>query len=62
MRRCAVGQRSRKKEAADDEPRGGAMILDATCAPADLVYTTDASLLVKILFGMKNSLYIIYHF
>lgn len=29
----------------DDEPHGGTMILDATCAPADIAYPTDATLL-----------------
>ena len=29
----------------DDEPRGGTLILDATCAPADIAYPTDSSLL-----------------
>ena len=31
----------------DDEPRGGTLILDATCAPADITYPTDASLLAE---------------
>ena len=29
----------------DDEPHGGTLILDATCAPADIAYPTDATLL-----------------
>jgi len=29
----------------DDEPRGGTLILDATCAPADITYPTDTGLL-----------------
>jgi len=29
----------------DDEPHGGTLILDATCAPADIAYPTDSSLL-----------------
>ena len=29
----------------DDEPHGGTLILDATCAPADIAYPTDANLL-----------------
>ena len=29
----------------DDEPHGGTLILDATCAPADITYPTDSSLL-----------------
>jgi len=29
----------------NDEPHGGTLILDATCAPADISYPTDASLL-----------------
>ena len=29
----------------DDGPRGGTLILDATCAPADIAYPTDSSLL-----------------
>jgi len=29
----------------DDEPRGGTLILDATCAPADIAYPTDVNLL-----------------
>ena len=29
----------------DDEPHGGTLILDATCAPADITYPTDTGLL-----------------
>jgi len=29
----------------DDEPHGGTLILDATCAPADIAYPTDTALL-----------------
>jgi hypothetical protein len=29
----------------DDEPHGGTLILDATCAPADITYPTDIGLL-----------------
>jgi len=29
----------------DDEPHGGTLILDATCAPADISYPTDSNLL-----------------
>ena len=29
----------------DDEPHGGTLILDATCAPADIAYPTDSGLL-----------------
>jgi hypothetical protein len=31
----------------DDEPHGGTLILDATCAPADIAYPTDANLLAE---------------
>jgi len=31
----------------DDEPHGGTMILDATCAPADIAYPTDVNLLAE---------------
>jgi len=31
----------------DDEPHGGTLILDATCAPADISYPTDANLLAE---------------
>jgi hypothetical protein len=31
----------------DDEPRGGTLIVDATCAPADIKYPTDTGLLAE---------------
>jgi len=31
----------------DDEPHGGTLILDATCAPADISYPTDANLIAE---------------
>jgi len=31
----------------DDDPHGGTLILDATCAPADIAYPTDANLLAE---------------
>ena len=31
----------------DDEPHGGTLIVDATCAPADIRYPTDTSLLAE---------------
>ena len=31
----------------DDDPRGGTLILDATCAPADISYPTDANLIAE---------------
>lgn len=31
----------------DDEPHGGSMIVDATCAPADIKYPTDTSLMAE---------------
>jgi len=31
----------------DDEPHGGTMVLDATCAPADIAYPTDVNLLAE---------------
>lgn len=31
----------------DDGPHGGTLILDATCAPADIAYPTDSSLLAE---------------
>ena len=31
----------------DDEPHGGTLILDATCAPANIKYLTDTSLLAE---------------
>jgi len=34
-----------EEENDDDEPHGGTLILDATCAPADITYPTDTGLL-----------------
>ena len=31
----------------EDDPHGGTLILDATCAPADIAYPTDANLLAE---------------
>ena len=31
----------------DDDPHGGTLILDATCAPADISYPTDANLIAE---------------
>ena len=31
----------------DDEPHGGTLIVDATCAPADIKYPTDTGLLAE---------------
>jgi len=31
----------------DDEPHGGTLILDATCAPADISYPTDSNLIAE---------------
>ena len=46
---CRRAAQPKEDEADDpddtDEPHGGTLILDATCAPADIAYPTDSSLL-----------------
>ena len=49
-RRAAQPEEESPEEPSDDEdndPHGGTMILDATCAPADIAYPTDANLLAE---------------
>ena len=49
-RRAAQPEEESPEEPSDDgdnDPRGGTMILDATCAPADIAYPTDANLLAE---------------
>ena len=44
-RRAAQPEVEKTDDDDDDEPRGGTLILDATCAPADIAYPTDVNLL-----------------
>ena len=46
-RRAAQPEEEQPDESGDDEPRGGTLILDATCAPADISYPTDANLIAE---------------
>jgi len=45
MCRRAAQPEAEESEDDDDEPHGGTLIIDATCAPADIAYPTDANLL-----------------
>jgi hypothetical protein len=44
-RRAAQPEAEAPGDNDDDEPHGGTLILDATCAPADIAYPTDTALL-----------------
>jgi len=44
-RRAAQPEAEGREDDDDDEPHGGTLILDATCAPANIAYPTDANLL-----------------
>ena len=46
-RRLAQPEEEERDDNDDNEPHGGTMIIDATCAPADISYPTDANLLAE---------------
>lgn len=47
MCRRAAQPKEEKSDDDDDEPHGGTLIVDATCAPADIAYPTDTGLLAE---------------
>jgi len=46
-REAAQPEKEKEAEDEDDEPHGGTLIVDATCAPADIAYPTDTGLLAE---------------
>jgi len=46
-RRAAQPEEESSDDGNDDDPHGGTLILDATCAPSDIAYPTDANLLAE---------------